>query len=242
MSNDIYDVPKNSMKSKEDAEREAVKPEHQAITPRKRGIGSFLRQMAGKDDVNSVKNIFANAMINAIGDTIDEVTGNMTHRAKTILYGTEDYNRGRSRSSNDRYNSYSKYYEERNGRSNGSANRPTGASSTRNTNNDGSSRKRWRYNDVFFDSRIFGKKGAELAAWRVIKGMDEIISNPEVECVSVADFFRLCKDEDPQNPMLVTEFPDERWGWDDEEVISRLQPIAVPGGFIIELPKPKSFY
>lgn len=242
MSNDIYDVPKNSMRSKEEAEQDAAKPEHPAITPRKRGIGSFFRQLSSKDDVESVTNIFANAMINAIGDTIDEVTGNLTHRAKTILYGTEDYNRGRSRGNGDRYNSYSKYYEERNGRSSNSNNRPSGASSNRNTNSDGSSRKRWRYNDVFFDSRIFGKKGAELAAWRVIKGLDEIISDPEVECVSVADFFRLCKQEDPQNPMLVPEFTDERWGWDDEEVISRLQPIQIPGGYIIELPKPKSFY
>ena len=242
MSNDIYDVPKNSMRSKEEAEQDAAKPERQAITPRKRGFGSFLRQMSSKNDVESVTNIFANAMINAIGDTIDEVTGNLTHRAKTILYGTEDYNRGRSRGNGDRYNSYSKYYEERNGRSGNNNNRPSGASSNRNTNNDGSSRKRWRYNDVFFDSRIFGKKGAELAAWRVIKGLDEIISDPEVECVSVADFFRLCKQEDPQNPMLVPEFTDERWGWDDEEVISRLQPIQIPGGYIIELPKPKSFY
>ena len=60
--------------------------------------------------------------------------------------------------------------------------------------------------------------------------------------MSVADFFRYCKEEDPQNPMLVPEFTDERWGWTDEDVISRLQPIAVPGGYIIELPKPKSFY
>ena len=181
-------------------------------------------------------------MINAVGDTIDEVTGNLTHRAKSILYGTEDYDRGRNPRRGDRYNSYSKYYEERNGR-----NRPTGSSGTRNTNqnadSDRGTSKKWKYNDVFFDSRVFGgKRGAELAAWRVIKAMDEQISDPDVECVSVADFFRYCKEEDPGNPFLTPDFTDERWGWDDEAVISKLQPIAIPGGYIIELPKPKSFY
>lgn len=243
MSDELNDIPSNSMKAREEAERAEKTSDRPGITPRKKGIGSFFRQMVMKSDADSVANIFANAMINAVGDTIDEVTGNLTHRAKSILYGTEDYDRGRSRGrSGDRYNSYSKYYEERNGR-----NRPTGSSGSRNTNrtddSDNRSTKKWKYNDVFFDNRVFGgKRGAELAAWRVIKAMDEQISDPDVECVSVADFFRYCKEEDPQNPMLVPEFTDERWGWTDEDVISRLQPIAVPGGYIIELPKPKSFY
>lgn len=242
MADDIYDVPRNSMKAKEEAQQEEKTSERHGITPRKKGVRSIFRQLMNKGDMDSVANIFANAMINAVGDTIDEVTGNLTHRAKTMLYGTEDYGRGKGRSSGDRYNSYSKYYEERNGRSN--TTRPTGSSGTRNTNQEsGTTKKKWKYNDVFFDQRIFGgKRGAELAAWRVIKAMDEQISDPDVECVSVADFFRYCKEEDPQNPMLVPEFTDERWGWDDEEVISKLQPIAIPGGYIIELPKPKSFY
>lgn len=244
MPDDIYDVPRNSMKAKEEEQREQQPEksnERHGITPRKKGIGSFFRAMVNKGDVDSVTNIFANAMINAVGDTIDEVTGNLTHRAKSILYGTEDYDRGKNRSNSDRYNSYSKYYEERNRQ-----NRPTGSSGNRNTNQNassGSSNKKWKYNDVFFDNRIFGgKRGAELAAWRVIKAMDEQISDPECECVSVADLFRYCKEEDPNNPYLVPDFTDERWGWTDEDTISRLQPIAVPGGYIIELPKPKSFY
>lgn len=243
MSDELYNVPSNSMKAREEEKKAAEKPTERAgITPRKRGIGSFFRQMVQKNDVDSVTNIFANSMINAVSDSIDEITGNLTHRAKSILYGTEDYDRGRSnRRGGDRYNSYSKYYEERNGR-----NRPTGSSGNRNTNRDereDRSSRKWKYNDVFFDNRVFGgKRGAELAAWRVIKAMDEQISDPDVECVSVADFFRYCKEEDPQNPMLVPEFTDERWGWTDEEVIGKLQPIAVPGGYIIELPKPKSFY
>ncbi|MBR2591783.1 MAG: hypothetical protein IKD62_02325 [Oscillospiraceae bacterium] len=242
MSDELNDIPSNSMRAREEKETEK-NTERPGITPRKKGIGSFFRQMVNRGDVDSVTNIFANAMINAVGDTIDEVTGNLTHRAKSILYGTEDYDRGRtSRRGGDRYNSYSKYYEERNGR-----NRPTGSSGNRNTNrnddSDNRSSKKWKYNDVFFSAQVFGgKRGAELAAWRVIKAMDEQISDPDVECVSVADFFRYCKEEDPQNPMLVPEFTDERWGWTDEDVISRLQPIAVPGGYIIELPKPKSFY
>lgn len=243
MADDIYDVPRNSMRAREEEQQEADKSSQHGITPRKKGFGSFLRQLTNRGDMDSVKNIFANAMINAVGDTIDEVTGNLTHRAKTILYGTEDYERGKSRSSGDRYNSYSKYYEERNGRSN--SNRPTGSSGTRNTNSDSGSHstKKWKYNDVFFDNRVFGgKRGAELAAWRVIKAMDEQISDPDVECVSVADFFRYCKEEDPGNPFLTPDFTDERWGWDDEDVIGKLQPIAIPGGYIIELPKPKSFY
>lgn len=211
------------------------------VTPRKKGIGSFFRAIVNKGDMDSVTNIFANAMINAVGDTIDEVTGNLTHRAKSILYGTEDYDRGKSKTG-DRYGSYSKYYEERNGR----ANRPTGSSGTKNTNSGNTSlndKQKWKYNDVFFDQRVFGgKRGAEMAAWRVIKRMDELISDPDVECVSVADFFRFCKEQDPQNPMLSTDFTDERWGWDDEEIIGKLVPIAIPGGYIIELPKPKSFY
>lgn len=235
---DIYDVPKNSIKAQE--EQEEHKSEHHGITPRKKGFGAFLRALSGKDDLDSVRNIFANAMINAVGDTIDEVTGNLTHRAKSILYGTEDYDRGRTSSRNDRYNSYSKYYEEKNNRS-----RPTGSSSKSNSNRSDDERvsKKWKYNDVFFDQRIFGgKRGAELAAWRVIKAMDEQISDPDIEIVSVADFFRFCKEEDPQNPMLKPDFTDERLGWDDENVIRNLQPISVPGGYIIELPKPKSFY
>lgn len=239
---DIYDVPSGSMKSQEEKEqREEKQTGPQGIKPRKRGVGSFFRQLVQKGDVDSVTNIFANAMINAVGDTIDEVTGNLTHRAKSILYGTEDYDRGQNRRSNgDRYNSYSKYYEERNGR-----NRPTGSSGNNNSNksNDSSTKKKWKYNDVFFDQRVFGgKRGAELAAWRVIRALDERISDPEVECVSVADFFRACKEEDPENPFLTPDFTDERWGWDDEDIISKLQPIAIPGGYIIELPKPKSFY
>lgn len=242
MSDELYNVPSNSMKAREEEKAAESNKERPGITPRKKGIGSFFRQMVNRDDVDSVTNIFANAMINAVGDTIDEVTGNLTHRAKSILYGTEDYDRGKNRRSGDRYNSYSKYYEERNGR-----NRPTGSSGNRNTNQSGDSdnrsSKKWKYNDVFFDNRVFGgKRGAEMAAWRVIKAMDEQISDPDVECVSVADFFRYCKEEDPQNPMLVPEFTDERWGWTDEQVIGALQPIAVPGGYIIELPKPKSFY
>lgn len=240
---DMYDVPSNSMKSREEKEEAERQTERPGITPRKKGIGSFFRQLANKGDVDSIANIFGNAMINAVGDTIDEVTGNLTHRAKTILYGTEDYNRGNT-SRNGRYNSYSKYYEERNGRG---GNRPTGSSSKMNSNqgsgDSGQSSKKWKYNDVFFDTRVFGgKRGAELAAWRVIKAMDEQISDPDVECVSVADFFRYCQEEDPQNPMLKPDFTDERWGWTDESIISNLQPIAVPGGYIIELPKPKSFY
>ena len=94
MADDIYDVPSNSMKSKEESHEEAEKSsERRGITPRKKGIGSFFRQMVNKGDMDSVTNIFANAMINAVGDTIDEVTGNLTHRAKSILYGTEDYER-----------------------------------------------------------------------------------------------------------------------------------------------------
>lgn len=240
---DMYDVPSNSMKSKEEKETEERSTEKPGIKPRKKGVGSFFRQLVNKGDVDSITNIFGNAMINAVGDTIDEVTGNLTHRAKSILYGTEDYDRGNNSRNGGRYNSYSKYYEERNGH----GNRPSGSSGTRNTNqnSDNSDRpsKKWKYNDVFFDNRIFGgKRGAELAAWRVIKAMDEQISDPDVECVSVADFFRACKEEDPQNPMLVPDFTDERWGWTDENVIRNLQPIAVPGGYIIELPKPKSFY
>lgn len=238
---DIYDVPSGSMKSQEEKEQEEKPTGPQGIKPRKRGVGSFFRQLVQKGDVDSVTNIFANAMINAVGDTIDEVTGNLTHRAKSILYGTEDYDRGQNRRSNgDRYNSYSKYYEERNGR-----NRPTGSSGSNNSNksNDSSTKKKWKYNDVFFDQRVFGgKRGAEMAAWRVIRALDERISDPEVECVSVADFFRACKEEDPENPFLTPDFTDERWGWDDEDIISKLQPIAIPGGYIIELPKPKSFY
>ena len=244
MSDDIYDVPRNSMKAQEEHEQMEKTSEKPGIMPRKKGIGSFFRQMVNKGDVDSVTNIFANAMINAVGDTIDEVTGNLTHRAKTILYGTEDYDRGRGRNSNDRYNSYSKYYDERNGRNN---TRPTGSSGSRNTNNSSGdsskSGRKWKYNDVFFDSRIFGgKRGAEMAAWRVIKAMDEQISDPEIECVSVADFFRFCQEQDPKNPYLTPDFTDERWGWDDENVISNLKPIWIPGGYIIELPKPKSFY
>ena len=244
MSDDYYDIPSNSMKSKEERE-EARANDHEkhAVTPRKSGIGSFFRQLTDKGDLDSVTSIFANAMINAVGDTIDEVTGNLTHRAKTMLYGTEDYDRGKSRKSGDRYNSYSKYYEERNGRA-----RPTGSSGTRNTNrsDDDSSRRagrKWKYNDVFFDSRIFGgRRGAEMAAWRVIKGMDEIISDPDTDCVSVADFFRLCREEDPKNPYLDPDFTDERIGWTNEEVIGSLQPKQIPGGYIIELPKPESLY
>lgn len=238
---DMYDVPSNSMKSheeKEAAERYADKP---GIKLRKKGFNSLIRQMTNKSDVESVKNIFANAMINAIGDTIDEVTGNLTHRAKSILYGTEDYNRGNSSRSGRGYsNSYSKYYDEVNGR----GNRPSGSSGTRNTNqNPDRTTKRWKYNDVFFDNRVFGgKRGAELAAWRVIKAMDEQISDPDIECVSVGDFFRYCKAQDPQNPMLKADFTDERQGWSEESEIGSLQPIAVPGGYIIELPKPKPFY
>jgi len=239
---DIYDVPSGSMKSKEEAEQlDEKQTGPQGIKPRKRGIGSFFRQMVQKGDVDSVTNIFANAMINAVGDTIDEVTGNLTHRAKSILYGTEDYDRGQSRrSSGDSFNSYSKYYEDRNGRS-----RPTGSSGNRNTgkSENPTSKKKWKYNDVFFDQRVFGgKRGAEMAAWRVIRALDERISDPEVECVSVADFFRACKEEDPENPFLTPDFTDERWGWDDEDVIRKLQPIAIPGGYIIELPRPRSFY
>ena len=240
---DMYDVPSNSMKSKEEKEANERYSEKPGIKPRKKGIGSFFRQLVNKGDVDSITNIFGNAMINAVGDTIDEVTGNLTHRAKSILYGTEDYDRGNSSRNTGRYNSYSKYYEDRNSR----GSRPTGSSGTKNTNqssdNSERSTKKWKYNDVFFDNRIFGgKRGAELAAWRVIKAMDEQISDPDIECVSVADFFRYCKEEDPQNPMLTPDFTDERWGWTDENVISNLQPIAVPGGYIIELPKPKSFY
>lgn len=242
MSDELYDVPSNSMKAREEEKAAEKQTDRPGITPRKKGLGSFFRQMVNKGDVDSITNIFGNAMINAVGDTIDEVTGNLTHRAKSILYGTEDYDRGRNRRNSDRYNSYSKYYEERNGRS-----RPSGASGSRNTNRSEDSgdrsMKKWKYNDVFFDQRIFGgKRGAELAAWRVIKALDEQISDPDVECVSVADLFRACKEEDPQNPMLVPEFTDERWGWTDEDIIRNLQPIAVPGGYIIELPKPKSFY
>ena len=207
------------------------------ITPRKKGLGSFFRAMVNKGDVDSVTNIFANAMINAVGDTIDEVTGNLTHRAKSILYGTEDYDRGKNSRNSDRYNSYSKYYDEKNNHSN----RMTGSSGARNTSPEPRETKKWKYNDVFFDQRVFGgKRGAELAAWRVIKAMDEQISNPEIECVSVGDFFRYCKEEDPKNPMLVPDFTDEKWGWDNEEVIAKLQPRAIPGGYIIELPKPVS--
>lgn len=239
---DEYDIPSNSLKSKEEDNKPKQPAERPAIVPRKKGVGSFFRAMVNKGDVDSVTNIFANAMINAVGDTIDEVTGNLTHRAKTILYGTENYDRGRNgrRDSRDQYNSYSKYYEERNGRSN----KPTGSSGIKNSqnNNDDSSSKKWKYNDVFFSNKIFGKKGAEMAAWRVIQGMDEIISDPDTECVTVGDFFRLCLEEDPQNPMLSPEFTDERRGWDDENIIARLQPVAIPGGYIIELPKPKSLY
>lgn len=235
MSDD--NIPSNSMKSREEATEKTT--ERAGITPRKKGIGSFFRQLVNKGDVDSITNIFGNAMINAVGDTIDEVTGNLTHRAKSILYGTEDYDRGKNRRSGDRYNSYSKYYEERNGR-----NRPTGMSSSRNSYSsddpDDRSTRRWKYNEVFFDNRVFGgRRGAELAAWRVIKAMDERISDPDTENASVADFFRACKEEDPQNNRIVIEFTDENWGWDNAEAIQRLQPIAVPGGYIIELPKPK---
>ena len=243
MSDDIYNVPSNSMKSKEEQTEEPEKSsERRGITPRKKGVGSFFRQLVNKGDMDSVTNIFANAMINAVGDTIDEVTGNLTHRAKTILYGTEDYDRGSKSRGGDRYNSYSKYYEEKN-----RTNRPTGSSGVNNTNRseDNSSKqsKKWKYNDIFFDNRVFGgKRGAELAAWRVIKAMDEQISNPEIELVSVGDLFRYCQEEDPDNPFLKPDFTDENWGWDDESIIGRLKPIQVPGGYIIELPKPKSFY
>ena len=247
MPEDFYDVPRNSVNFKEeDTRKETEKTtERSGITPRKKGIGSFFRQLTDRGDMESVTNIFANAMINAVGDTIDEVTGNLTHRAKTILYGTEDYNRGnRNYRSGDRYNSYSKYYEDRNG-----GNRPAGSSGTRNTNHgqdrdrDERHDRKWKYNDIFFDQRVFGgKHGAELAAWRVIKGLDEIISDPDVGLVSVADLFRLCKEQDPQNENLKVEFTDERFGWDDENMIERLRPVSVPGGFIIELPKPNSFF
>lgn len=237
---DIYDVPSGSMKSQEEKEQEEKPTGPQGIKPRKRGVGSFFRQLVQKGDVDSVTNIFANAMINAVGDTIDEVTGNLTHRAKSILYGTEDYDRGQNRRSNgDRYNSYSKYYEERNVR-----NRPTGSSGTNNSNKStDSSTKKWKYNDIFFDQRVFGgKHGAEMAAWRVIRALDEKISDPESECVSVGDLFRACKEEDPENPFLKPDFMDENRGWDDEEMIKKLQPIAIPGGYIIELPKPKNLF
>lgn len=241
---DMYDVPSNSMKSKEEKEADERYNEKPGIKPRKKGVGSVWRQLINKGDVDSITNIFGNAMINAVGDTIDEITGNLTHRAKSILYGTEDYNRGSNvRNGMRNGNSYSKYFEDRNGRSD----RPSGSSGVRNSNqnqdNSEKTSKKWKYNDVFFDNRIFGgKRGAELAAWRVIKAMDEQISDPDIECVSVADLFRYCQEEDPQNPMLVPDFTDERWGWTDENIISNLHPIAVPGGFIIELPKPKSFY
>ena len=239
---DIYDVPSNSMKHREEQEREQAEPEREeghGITPRKKGIGSFLRQLVGTGDMDSVTNIFANAMINAIGDTIDEVTGNLTHRAKTMLYGTEDYARGSSgRNRQDRYNSYSKYYDERRDRGNSRTSGSNNSSGSSQNSESGSGR--WRYNDVFFDNRIFGgERGAELAAWRVIKAMDEQISNPDIENVSVGDFFRYCLAEDEENPKLKPEYTDEYWGWDDEAVISRLRPIRVPNGYIIELPKPK---
>lgn len=230
-------IPSNSMKSREEAEEKSN--ERAGIVPRKKGIGSFFRQLINKGDMDSITNIFGNAMINAVGDTIDEVTGNLTHRAKSILYGTEDYDRGnRNRRSNDRYNSYSKYYEERNGRS---ASTSSGRNSYSSNNSDEPTLRRWKYNEVFFDNRVFGgRRGAELAAWRVIKAMDERISDPDFENVSVADFFRACKEEDPQNKRIVIEFTDENWGWDNANMIQNLQPIAVPGGYIIELPKPKS--
>ena len=196
MLDETFDVPSNSLKSREDELRNERSTERSGITPRKKGFGSFLRQMTNRNDIDSVTNIFANAMINAVGDTIDEVTGNLTHRAKTILYGTEDYDRGKGRRNGDRYVSYSKYYDERNGR----GNRPSGTvsshgSSGKSQDSDSGSSRRWKYNDVFFDSRVFGgKRSAEMAAWRVIKAMDEQISDPEVECISVGDFFRYCKD------------------------------------------------
>ena len=241
MSDDIYDVPRGSLSKTEEERHDSGK---HGITPRKSGPGTFFRKLFKNDDVDGVANIFGNAMINAIGDTIDEVTGNLTHRAKSLLYGTEDYDRGNRNRGRDRYNSYSKYYDERRGRGSSSSGSsgPRGSSSNSPSQSE-RSYSRWAYNDVFFSNSIFGgRRGAEAACWRVIKAMDDQISDPDYEQVSVADLFRFCQQEDPDNPKIAPEFTDERWGWDDEEMIGHLRPIAVQGGFIIELPKPKNLY
>lgn len=240
------EFPNNSLRAQQEAAqaKESHTSERAGITMRKKGIGSFFRQMVKRGDMDSITNIFGNAMINAVADAIDEVTGNLTHRAKSILYDTEDYDRGRKQNSGGGYRSYSKYYDDRNGRNS----RPSGSSSPRgsvSTSRDDSDRtpRKWQYNEVFFDQRIFGgKSGAEKAAWRVIRKMDEQITDPDSGLVSIADFYRFCLEEDDQNPHIQPEYTDERWGWDKEEAISNLHPIAVPGGYIIELPQPKSFY
>ena len=85
---DMYNAPSNSMKSREETPAESN--EQHGVTPRKKGFGSYLRKMVSSNDADSLVYIFGNAMINAVGDAIDEVTGNLAHRAKTILYDTED--------------------------------------------------------------------------------------------------------------------------------------------------------
>ena len=228
---DMYNAPSNSIKSRE--ERPVESNEQHGVTPRKKGFGSYLRKMVSSNDADSLVHIFGNAMINAVGDAIDEVTGNLAHRAKTILYDTEDYDRGR-RSREGRGASYRRYYDERN----------SDRRSSRDSSSDSApvkEYKRWKYDEIFFEDRAFGGlEGARKAAQRVIKRMEDQVV--DCDCVSVGDYIRYCKKEDPDNPMLQTEFTDEWWGWQDEELIANLRPVKVVGGYIIELPKPVSLH
>lgn len=228
---DMYNAPSNSIKSRE--ERPAEDNEQHGVTPRKKGFGSYIRKMVSSNDADSLVHIFGNAMINAVGDAIDEVTGNLAHRAKSILYDTEDYDRGR-RSRDGRGASYRRYYDERN----------PDRRSNRDSSGDSApvkEYKRWKYDEIFFDDRVFGGlEGARKAAQRVIKRMEDQII--DCDCVSVGDYIRYCKKEDPDNPNLQTEFTDEWWGWQDEELIANLRPVKVVGGYIIELPKPVSLH
>lgn len=230
----IYNAPSNSLRSRE--EPPANDNEPHGITPRKKGVGSFFRQLVKAEDSDGLVHIFGNAMINAIGDAIDEVTGNLSHRAKTVLYGTEDYDRGRRGNSRDgRYASYRDYYD-RNNRNGSNRDRDRGSQPEQTKEY-----KRWRYDEIFFDDRVFrGMDGARQAAMRVIKAMEDRIC--DCDNVSIGDYIRYCKEEDPNNPYLTTEYTDERWGWTDEAAIASLRPIKVNGGYIIELPKPVSLY
>jgi len=241
MADDLYDVPSRSLNKKEEP---ILEEEHSGkIVPQKSGIGGFFRKLVSNEDASSIVKIFSNSMIDAVSDSIDEITGNLVHRAKTELYGTENYARGSRRYSNgggDRYGSYSKYYDDR--RNN---NRPSGRISTKDSSGQVHTAEfkevKWKYDQVLFDSRAFGgKRQAEMAAWRVIKKLDDQISDADCEVISVADFFRYCKEEMPDNPFISTEFTDESIGWDGKYTgyFEALEPQAVMNGYIIELPKP----
>ena len=209
----------NSEKTTEDKKVERVVTGK--VKKQKRGFGKKVADTLCEDDTKNVGSyIIYDVLIPAAKDMLSDMVGG---GVDMLLFGERRGGRGRSSRGSGRgggYTSYGSYYRG-NDRDRG-RDRDRDRDRGRDRDRDISNRGRARHE---FDELVIDNRGE---AEEVLSRMADFIVDYDV--VTVADFYDLVG--------VTQSFTDNKWGWDDLRGVKVIR--ARGGGYIIDLPRPRS--